>query len=210
MKRYLIIVISLLAAFTSTQPAMPSTKPAVTRMEKEVAVFAGGCFWGVDAVFRHVRGVMNVASGYAGGNAATANYRDVSTGKTGHAESVRVEFDPSLVSYKQLLDVFFLIAHDPTQRDRQGPDIGPQYRSVIFSMSPDQDAQARQFIRRLEATGVYRSPIVTRVVPLRRFYPAESYHQDYLALHPQEPYIVINDLPKLEMLRKRFPELYRP
>lgn len=210
MKRYLIIALCLLAVFVPTQTGLSTQKPLTSQHEKEVAVFAGGCFWGVDAVFRHVRGVLDVASGYAGGEASTANYTDVSTGTTGHAESVRIVFNPGVVSYRQLLDIFFRVAHDPTQLDRQGPDVGVQYRSAIFFMTPEQNAEARQFIRRLDSARVYRSPIVTNVVPLRKFYPAEAYHQDYLARHRQDPYIVINDLPKLEQLRKKYPEMYLP
>lgn len=210
MKRYLTIVLCLLAFFVPKPTGLSTQKPLTAQHEKAVAVFAGGCFWGVDAVFRHVRGVLDVVSGYAGGEASTANYTDVSTGTTGHAESVRVVFNPGVVSYKQLLDIFFRVAHDPTQLDRQGPDVGVQYRSAIFFMTPEQNAAARQFIRRLDSARVYRSPIVTKVVPLRQFYPAEAYHQDYLARHRQDPYIVINDLPKLDLLRKKYPELYQP
>jgi peptide-methionine (S)-S-oxide reductase len=182
---------------------------AVTAPAGQTAVFAGGCFWGVDAVFRHVRGVSEVVSGYAGGAADTANYEAVSTGRTGHAESVRIVFDPARVSYRQLLEVFFSVAHDPTQLNRQGPDIGTQYRSVIFYASPEQQAQAKSFIDRLTVARSFSSPIVTRLVPLTQFYPAEKHHQNYLASHMDQPYIIINDLPKLEQLRKKFPSLYK-
>ncbi|OLC35256.1 MAG: peptide-methionine (S)-S-oxide reductase [Candidatus Rokubacteria bacterium 13_1_40CM_4_69_5] len=177
---------------------------------RETAVFAGGCFWGVDAVFRHVRGVMQVVSGYSGGSAATARYELVGTHLTGHAESVEVTFDPSQVSYNQLLRVFFTVAHDPTQRNRQGPDEGTQYRSVVFYATPEQHRAALAMIATLSGERAHADPIVTEVVPLRAFYAAEAYHQDYLAHHTTQPYIVFNDLPKLGALKERFPELYRP
>jgi len=173
------------------------------------AVFAGGCFWGVDAVFRHVKGVSKVISGYAGGGADTANYETVSTGTTGHAESVEVTYDPSQVSYDDLLKVFFLVAHDPTELNRQGPDSGTQYRSAIFYANDEQKKMADDYIAQLDQQKAFSEPIVTKVVPLSGFYPAEAYHQNYLALHPDQPYIVINDLPKLERLQKAFPALYR-
>ncbi|HEY0664900.1 MAG TPA: peptide-methionine (S)-S-oxide reductase MsrA [Gallionella sp.] len=176
---------------------------------EQTAVFAGGCFWGVDAVFRHVRGVTGVESGYAGGSAETAQYRLVSRGDTGHAEAVRVRFDPAQIGYPKLLEVFFSVAHDPTQLNRQGPDVGSQYRSAIFYIGSDQRQMAHDHIARLTAAHTHEKPIVTQVVPLRQFFPAEDYHQNYLALHPNQPYIVIHDKPKLEQLRRRFPELYR-
>lgn len=182
----------------------PAAPPPAQR-----AVFAGGCFWGVDAVFKHVRGVVKVVSGYAGGGAADASYDRVSTGTTGHAESVEVTFDPTRVSYDQLLEVFFSVAHDPTERNRQGPDVGTQYRSVIFYADSAQRGRALGFIAQLNARHVYPAPIVTEVVPLAAFYPAEAYHQDYLAHHLTQPYIVYNDLPKLERLKEKFPQLYR-
>lgn len=175
----------------------------------QTAVFAGGCFWGVDAVFKHVKGVAEVESGYAGGTAATAHYEQVGRGTTGHAESVRIRFNPAQVSYQQLLQVFFSVAHDPTQLNRQGPDVGSQYRSAIFYTDPEQEKLAQAHIRQLTETRTFSAPVVTQVVPLKEFYPAESYHQNYLALHPNQPYIVYNDLPKLEQLRKRFPGLYQ-
>ena len=175
---------------------------------EQTAVFAGGCFWGVDAVFKHVKGVTNVESGYAGGNAATAHYEMVSEGNTGHAESVRVRFDPAKVSYQQLLQVFFSVAHDPTELNRQGPDTGTQYRSAIFYTSDEQMKIAQSTIQQLTAAHKFAAPIVTQVVPLQQFYPAEGYHQNYLALHPYQPYIVFNDMPKLDQLRKQFPGLY--
>ena len=176
---------------------------------EQTAVFAGGCFWGVDAVFKHVKGVTEVVSGYAGGSAATAHYELVSNGDTGHAESVRVRFNPAQVSYQQLLQVFFSVAHDPTQLNRQGPDSGSQYRSAIFYTVPEQQKIAQNTIRQLTAAHTYSSPIVTQVVPLKEFYPAEEHHQNYLALHPYQPYIVFNDKPKVDNLRKQFPALYQ-
>jgi peptide-methionine (S)-S-oxide reductase len=175
----------------------------------QTAVFAGGCFWGVDAVFKHVKGVSEVVSGYAGGAAATAHYEMVSEGTTGHAESVRVRFDPAKVSYQQLLEVFFSVAHDPTQLNRQGPDSGSQYRSAIFYTSPEQHKIAQSYIQQLTAARTFSDPIVTQVVPLQQFYPAEEHHQNYLALHPYQPYIVFNDMPKLNQLREKFPALYQ-
>jgi len=176
---------------------------------RATAVFSGGCFWGVDAVFKHVKGVSKVVSGYAGGGADTANYEAVSTGTTGHAESVQVIYDPSQVSYDDLLKVFFFVAHDPTELDRQGPDSGTQYRSSIFYANNKQKEMAEDYIVQLTQKKAFSEPIVTKVVPLTGFYPAEEYHQNYLALHPDQPYIVVNDKPKLERLREDFPGLYR-
>ena len=176
---------------------------------EQTAVFAGGCFWGVDAVFKHVSGVSEVVSGYAGGNASTAHYDQVSDGNTGHAEAVRVRFNPAQVSYLQLLQVFFSVAHDPTELNRQGPDSGSQYRSGIFYTSAGQQKIAQNYIQQLTAARTFPSPIVTQVVPLQQFYPAEDYHQNFLALHPNKPYIVMYDQPKLEQLRKQFPALYQ-
>jgi peptide-methionine (S)-S-oxide reductase len=176
---------------------------------EQTAVFAGGCFWGVDAVFKHVKGVLNVESGYAGGNAATAHYEMVSEGNTGHAESVRVRFDPARISYQQLLQVFFSVAHDPTELNRQGPDSGTQYRSAIFYTSAEQQKIAQSYIRQLTSAHKFSASIVTQVVPLPQFYPAEDYHQNYLALHPYQPYIVFNDMPKVGQLQKQFPGLYQ-
>lgn len=175
----------------------------------QTAVFAGGCFWGVDAVFKHVKGVASVESGYAGARADQANYEAVSSGRTGHAEAVRVRFNPAQVSYQQLLQVFFVVAHDPTQLNRQGPDVGSQYRSAIFFVDPEQQKTATDQIRKLTAERIFGKPIVTQISALQQFYPAEAYHQDYLARHPTQPYIVINDLPKIEHLRRQFPALYR-
>ena len=176
---------------------------------EQAAVFAGGCFWGVDAVFKHVKGVSEVVSGYAGGNAATAHYDQVSNGDTGHAEAVRVRFNPAQVSYQQLLQVFFSVAHNPTQFNRQGPDSGSQYRSAIFYVGAEQQQAAQNYIRELTTARTFSAPIVTQIVALQQFYPAEDYHQNYLALHPYQPYIVINDMPKVRQLQKQFPAFYK-
>ncbi len=199
----------LLSAGASLVLALGAFTNAAASPAEETAVFAGGCFWGVDAVFKHVKGVTDVASGYAGGGASTAFYGQVSTGDTGHAESVRVRFNPAQISYRQLLKIFFGVAHDPTQLNRQGPDVGSQYRSVIFYAGEEQKKAAQSLIKQLNAARAFSSPIVTQVVPLHQFYPAEEHHQNYLALHPYQPYIVYNDLPKLKHLRAQFPELYR-
>jgi peptide-methionine (S)-S-oxide reductase len=187
--------------------ALPAASRAAAA--EQTAVFAGGCFWGVDAVFKHVRGVTDVVSGYAGGESQTAHYELVSRGNTGHAESVRVRFDPKEVSYQQLLQVFFNVAHDPTQFNRQGPDTGSQYRSAIFYTSAEQQKIAQDTIRQMDAARAFAAPIVTQVVPLKAFYPAEEHHQNYLALHTYQPYIIFNDLPKLAQLRAKFPALYQ-
>ena len=181
----------------------------VSQAATQTAVFSGGCFWGVDAVYKHVKGVTEVVSGYAGGAADTAHYEMVGEGNTGHAESVRVSFDPARVTYAQLLQVFFSVAHDPTQLNRQGVDSGSQYRSAIFYTTPEQQQQAQNAIQTLTTRHIYAVPIVTQVVPLKQFYAAEAHHQNYLALHLTQPYIVFNDLPKLEQLRKTFPALYQ-
>ncbi|MEO7538851.1 MAG: peptide-methionine (S)-S-oxide reductase MsrA [Pyrinomonadaceae bacterium] len=184
--------------------------PVVSQVPKgmQTAVFAGGCFWGVEAVFEHVRGVKTVRSGYAGGEAKTAEYEVVSGGATGHAESVEVTFDPAKVTYVQLLTVFFSIAHDPTQLNRQGPDSGTQYRSAIFYADEEQKKLANSYIDAINKSKALPKPVVTQVAPLKQFFEAEAYHQDYLVNHPTEPYIVINDAPKVADLKKRFPELY--
>jgi peptide-methionine (S)-S-oxide reductase len=176
---------------------------------KETAVFAGGCFWGVQAVFQHVHGVTSATSGYSGGASSTAEYEVVSTGQTGHAESVQVVFDPSQVTYGQLLKVFFSVAHDPTELNRQGPDSGTQYRSAIFFANDEQKRVASAYIAQLDQAKAFPSPIVTQVVPLKAFYPAEAYHQNYATLHPDNPYIAINDAPKVDHLREQLPELYK-
>jgi peptide-methionine (S)-S-oxide reductase len=198
----------LTAAFwTPAGRAESATSPD---QKDQVAVFSGGCFWGVDAVFKHVKGVVKVTSGYAGGSAATAHYEIVSTGMTGHAESVEVVYNPSQVSYEDLLKVFFTVAHDPTELNRQGPDEGKQYRSVIFYADQSQQKAAEAYIAKLAGSHAYSEPIVTQVVPLTHFYPAEGYHQNYCELHPDNPYIVMNDLPKLKRLQEEYPSLYQP
>lgn len=182
---------------------------ATTTGSSQTAVFAGGCFWGVDAVFKHVKGVVEVESGYAGGDASTANYGQVSGGASGHAESVRIRFNPAQVSYQQLLQVFFKVAHDPTQLNRQGPDVGSQYRSAIFYTSAEQQRMALTQVQQITKARTFANPVVTQIVPLQQFHRAEQYHQNYLALHPNQPYIVFNDMPKLEHLRQEFPLLYK-
>jgi peptide-methionine (S)-S-oxide reductase len=193
------------AGSARAQLAQPAATPAPTL---ETAVFAGGCFWGVEAVFEHIKGVIKVVSGYAGGTVVNPDYEYVSSGRTGHAESVRVTFDPRVVSYETLLDVFFRVAHDPTELNRQGPDIGTQYRSAIFTTSAEQQTKAKAAIAQLTAAKVYRKPIVTEVKPLDKFFDAERYHQNYLYTHTDQPYIVYNDLPKLEALKKQFSALW--
>ncbi len=189
--------------------ALFAASPESTEHERQSAVFAGGCFWGIEAVFEHVKGVTDVVSGYSGGSQKNPTYEQVGSGATGHAEAVRITFDPAIVSYGTLLTVFFSVAHDPTELDRQGPDIGSQYRSAIFFADDQQASAARNAIERLTREKAHRRPIVTQVVPLRAFYEAERYHQDYLAHHPTQPYIMMYDQPKLEHLRQQFPSLYR-
>lgn len=174
----------------------------------QTIVLAGGCFWGIQAVFEHVKGVSSATAGYSGGSASTAQYETVSTGQTGHAESVRVVYDPAQVSFGQILKVFFSVAHDPTELNRQGPDEGTQYRSVIFYSSEDQRRIAQAYVDQLNGAKVFARPIVTQIVALKAFYPAESYHQDYAEHHPNDPYIAFNDLPKLDHLKQTLPELY--
>ena len=176
--------------------------------ETQTVVVAGGCFWGVQGVFQHTAGVVNAVSGYAGGSKATADYQMVSTGSTGHAESVEIKYDPKQISYGKILQIFFSVAHDPTQLNRQGPDSGTQYRSAIFTTSDEQKKVAEAYIAQLNAAKVYKKPIVTKVGPLEGFFPAEAYHQDYLTLHPNQPYIAYNDIPKVENLKKIFAENY--
>ncbi len=183
--------------------------PLANAKGEQTAILAGGCFWGVEAVFEHVKGVTNVTSGYAGGTANTASYETVSEGDTGHAESVRITYDPSQITYGQLLKLFFAVAHDPTQLNRQGPDTGTQYRSAIFYSNEEQKRIALAYIEQLNKAQVFKRPIVTQVSALDSFYEAEGYHQDYAARHPKDSYIVVNDLPKVANLRKQFPNLYR-
>ncbi|HWN09311.1 MAG TPA: peptide-methionine (S)-S-oxide reductase MsrA [Pyrinomonadaceae bacterium] len=195
------------SATTIPDPAVDA--PLATEKGEQTAVLAGGCFWGVEAVFEHVKGVSHAKSGYSGGTASTANYDKVSMGRTGHAEAVHVTYDPSQVTYGQLLKVFFSVAHDPTELNRQGPDTGPQYRSAIFYANEDQKRIANAYIAQLDKAKVFGKKIVTQVVPLDAFHDAEAYHQDYLVNHPDQPYIVINDLPKVENLKKHHPALYK-
>ena len=207
--------VALIAARSSAaEQARPIPAPAVDEQpamgQSETAVFAGGCFWGVQGVFQHVKGVVSAVSGYAGGDAATAQYDTVSTGETGHAESVRVTFDPHKVSYGKLLQIYFSVIHDPTELNRQGPDEGTQYRSEVFAETPDQARVAKAYIAELDKAHSFGAPIVTKVEPFKGFYPAEAYHQDYLTLHPNQPYIAINDLPKVAALKRLFPGEYRP
>lgn len=176
----------------------------------ETAVLAGGCFWGQQAVFEHVKGVTKVVAGYSGGAKETATYPQVITETTGHAEAIQITFDPRVISFGRLLQIYFSVAHDPTQLNFQGPDVGPSYRSEIFIAGPDQEKTARAYIAQLGDAHVFRQPIVTKVGPLKGFYAAEAYHQDYLIHHPDEPYIVINDLPKLAALQRVWPQFYRP
>ena len=189
-------------------PPIVSMTPVKTAKGEQTAVFAGGCFWGVEAVFEHIKGVRVVTSGYSGGAAKTADYETVSGGETGHAEAVKIIYDPSQISYEQLLKVFFAVAHDPTELNRQGPDTGTQYRSAIFYADEEQKRLAESYVAELAKTKTFSKPIVTQIAPLEAFYQAEDYHQDYLVRHPNEPYIVINDQPKVENLRKQFPQLY--
>ena len=197
------------ATASPTIPGPALDEPAGSQGASETAVLAGGCFWGVQGVYQHVKGVSSAVSGYAGGGASTAHYETVGTGSTGHAESVRITYDPSQVSFGQLLRVFFAVAHDPTELNRQGPDVGTQYRSAIFPQNDVQKRVADAYIAQLNQTKVFDAPIVTRTDRDSGFFPAEGYHQDYLNSNPTAPYIAINDMPKLDNLRQTFPELYR-
>ena len=189
--------------------APPAIDAAKTAGKTQTAVLAGGCFWGVQGVFEHVRGVRRVLAGYAGGARSTAQYEDVGSGTTGHAESVKIEFDPAQVSYGQILQIAFSVVLDPTQLNRQGPDVGTQYRSVIFYDGDEQKRIAEAYIGQLDQSHAYARPIVTRVDPLKGFYPAESYHQDYLVHNPHVPYIAMFDMPKIDNFKKTFPDLYQ-
>jgi peptide-methionine (S)-S-oxide reductase len=190
-------------------PQPTAARALALQPSQDSAVFAGGCFWGVEAVFEHMVGVTSAVVGYAGGSGESPTYQQVSSGRTGHAEAVRVVYDPSQVTYAQLLHVFFAVAHDPTQLNRQGPDVGTQYRSAIFYGSAAEKREAEAYVAQLTRGGAFARPIVTQIVPLDEFHEAEQYHQDYLVRHPNQPYIVINDAPKLEHLRTKFPSLYR-
>jgi len=197
------------AALASEFPAPAVDLPAASAKQKATAVFAGGCFWGVEAVFERLKGVSDAVSGYAGGSKITAHYEIVSSGMTSHAESVKVTYDPSQISYGKLLEVYFSVAHDPTQLNRQGPDSGTQYRSSIFYSTEEEKRVAEAYVQQLNQAHVFSRPIVTQIVPLNGFYAAENYHQNYLDQHPDEPYIVYNDMPKVKRLQKVFPELVK-
>jgi peptide-methionine (S)-S-oxide reductase len=197
---------------SSAETAREIPAPAVdapASASPQTLVVAGGCFWGVQGVFQHVTGVTSAVSGYAGGEPATAHYEMVGSGRTGHAESVKITYDPGKVSLGKLLQVYFSVAHDPTQLNRQGPDVGTQYRSTIFAMNDEQAKVAQAYIDQLDTTKLFGRKIVTTIENGRAFYPAEGYHQDYLTLHPSQPYIVFNDLPKIENLKRMFPAIYR-
>jgi peptide-methionine (S)-S-oxide reductase len=202
-----------LGGSTAASPAaaamVPEPAPTGITASSDTAVFAGGCFWGVEAVFEHLKGVSSATSGYAGGSAPSPSYEQVSSGATGHAEAVLVVYDPAEISYDQLLQVFFTVAHDPTQLNRQGPDVGTQYRSAVFYRNAAQRQATEGYIAKIREARLYRGDVVTEVATLRAFHPAEAYHQNYLVRHPNQPYIVINDAPKLEHLRRQFPALYR-
>jgi peptide-methionine (S)-S-oxide reductase len=201
----------LIAPLHASEEAVIIPAPAVDASAADglqTAVIAGGCFWGVQGVFQHTAGVVNALSGYAGGSKGTADYSSVSTGSTGHAEAVEIKYDPKQISYGKILQIFFSVAHDPTQLNRQGPDTGTQYRSAIFTTSDEQKKVAEAYIAQLNAAKVYKRPIVTKVSALDGFFAAEAYHQDYLTLHPNQPYIAFNDLPKVENLKKIFADSY--
>ena len=219
-KLALTLTAAALLAFVGFTRAAPSAEkaraipaPAVDEQAgeatSEVAIFAGGCFWGVQGVYQHVKGVSSAVSGYAGGEKKTAKYELVGTGGTGHAESVQVTFDPRRITYGRLLQIFFSVAHDPTELNRQGPDVGPQYRSAVFPTSEEQARVAAAYIAQLDQARVFKEPIATRIESGHAFYAAEAYHQDFLDLNPTYPYIVYNDLPKIENLKRLFPDLYR-
>jgi len=187
----------------------PSLEEPAAQATSAIAVLAGGCFWGVQGVFQHVEGVRNAVSGYAGGDKATAKYEMIGTGTTGHAEAVKISYDPRKISYGQLLQIYFSVAHDPTELNRQGPDVGTQYRSAVFPLNAEQAKVAKAYIAQLNQAKSYPAAIVTKIEPDRIFYPAEDYHQDFLTQNPRHPYIVINDLPKIENLKRIFPTAYR-
>jgi peptide-methionine (S)-S-oxide reductase len=216
----LAVPLALLGAFVYQQQAATAAEAAVIIAPPAVdepagsehtatAIFAGGCFWGVQGVFQHVKGVNSAVSGYTGGDARSASYEAVERGDSGHAESVKITYDPTQISYGKLLQVFFSVAHDPTQLNRQGPDSGTQYRSAIFPQSPTQRAVAEKYIAQLEASHAFQKPLATKIEMDKKFYAAESYHQNYLTLHPNDPYIVYNDLPKVANLKRIAPDLYR-
>jgi peptide-methionine (S)-S-oxide reductase len=206
----LLTLVSAPTAPNSLVTAAPVARASITTKpaQRDTIVFAGGCFWGVQAVFQHVKGVMTATSGYAGGRVANPSYEQVSTGRTGNAESVRVIFDPAQVSYATLLQVFFDVVHDPTQVNRQGPDVGTQYRSAVFYTDQEQRAATMQYIAWLQHSGTVKGKIVTEVAPLKDFYVAAPYHQDYTTLHPYEAYVRYNDLPKIAALKQHYPQLW--
>ncbi len=209
----LVVIAGSVACSTANAAGVAAPSPVVDAAKApqsgtQTAVLAGGCFWGIQAVFQHVKGVTNATSGYSGGDARTAEYETVSTGETGHAESVKITYDPAQITYGDLLRVFFSVAHDPTELNRQGPDDGTQYRSVIFYGNDEQKKIAEAYISQLDTAKVFPRAIVTQVVPLKAFYPAEAYHQDYAKIHPNDMYIVFNDAPKVAHLREEFPNLY--
>ena len=208
----LVVLMALLAGSSPAKnrlfPSPAVDSPKASQSGKQTMVVAGGCFWGIQAVFQHVKGVTNATSGYSGGQANTAEYELVSSGQTGHAESVKVTYDPSEITYGELLKIFFSVAHDPTELNRQGPDEGTQYRSVIFYNGDEQKRIAEAYIAQLDAAKVFSNKIVTQVVPLKDFYTAEAYHQDYASNHPTDGYIMFNDAPKVSHLKKEFPDLY--
>ncbi len=210
-----VVAVAVLAfagrVFAATRPAVSVPAPVVDdhpTAKTETTVFAGGCFWGIQSVFQHTKGVISATSGYAGGSVKNPSYEDVSTGRTGHAESVKVVFDPSQISYGQLLSIFFSVAHDPTELNRQGPDVGTQYRSALFYMTDEQKKVAEAYIDQLTKAHTFARPIVTQVAALKDFFPAEAYHQNYAEEHPTQPYIVYNDAPKVANLKKAFPQYY--
>jgi peptide-methionine (S)-S-oxide reductase len=204
----IVVAFSVHAAPTAPIPAAVADLSLATKPGKQKAVFAGGCFWGTQSVFERVKGVLHTTVGYAGGTAETATYSQVTTETTGHAESVEIEYDPSKITYGQLLRIFFAVAHDPTQLNRQGPDVGTSYRSEIFYLNDDQKRVANAYIEQLDAAHIYPKPIVTKVAPLNGFYRAEDYHQDYAYYNPNNPYIQVCDRPKIEALKEEFPELF--
>jgi peptide-methionine (S)-S-oxide reductase len=216
MRNMLAALLMVFAASLGCNAATKTPIPAITNdvalaqsSGKQTAVFAGGCFWGTQSVFERVQGVISTTAGYAGGSAATATYDQVTQENTGHAESVKVVYDPSKITYGQLLRIFFSVAHDPTELNRQGPDVGSSYRSVIFYTNDEQQKISKEYIAQLDAAKVFRKPIVTEVVPLKGFYDAESYHQDYALHNPNNPYIMVCDRPKIDALKKQFPDLFK-
>jgi peptide-methionine (S)-S-oxide reductase len=208
-----LLILPTIAVIAAKTPATKLPSPSIDisspSSQPQTAVLAGGCFWGVEAVFEHLKGVSTVVSGYAGGDRSTANYQRVSSGQTSHAEAVKITYDPSKISYGQLLKVYFAVAHNPTELNRQGPDVGTQYRSAIFFANPEQKRVAQAYIAQLNRAKAFKKPIVTQVVPLQAFYAAEDYHQNFLARNPTYPYVVVHDLPKLAQLRAQFPGIYK-